>query len=74
MICRIQSVDLKLSRNLTIMGLAVILGMAIPDFFSKHPIRTGVAELDQMFNILLNIQMFIGGVIAFILDNTVGGK
>lgn len=56
------------------MGLAVILGMAIPDYFSKHPIQTGIAELDQMFNILLNIQMFIGGMIAFLLDNTVGGK
>lgn len=56
------------------MGLAVILGMAIPDYFSKHPIVTGVAELDQMFNILLNIRMFVGGVIAFVLDNTVTGE
>ncbi|KAH7719788.1 Protein Y59E9AL.4 [Aphelenchoides avenae] len=69
----LPSVDPKLSRNLTIMGLAVILGMAIPDYFSKHPIVTGVAELDQMFNILLNIRMFVGGVIAFVLDNTVTG-
>ena len=68
-----QFVNVKSTRNLTIMGLAIILGSAIPDFFEKHPVRTGVSEIDQVFNILLTIKMFVGGVIAFILDNSCGG-
>ena len=55
------------------MGLAIILGNAIPDFFEKNPVNTGVPEIDQVFNILLTIKMFVGGVIAFILDNSCGG-
>jgi uncharacterized membrane protein YqaE (UPF0057 family) len=56
------------------MGTAVILGMCIPKYFADNPINTGVMELDQMLNILLNINMFVGGIVAFALDNLVGGK
>uniref|UniRef100_A0AC34R3A0 C-CAP/cofactor C-like domain-containing protein n=1 Tax=Panagrolaimus sp. JU765 TaxID=591449 RepID=A0AC34R3A0_9BILA len=69
----LEFVNIKLSRNITIMGVAVIVGNAIPDYFSNHPINTGITEIDQMFNILLTIKMFVGGVIAFILDNSCGG-
>lgn len=55
------------------MGIAITMGMAIPDYFETHPVETGVRDVDQMFNILLQIRMFVGGVIAFILDNTCGG-
>jgi hypothetical protein len=50
---------------LTIIGLAVILGVIIPDYFHKNPVNTGLTEIDQMFNILLQIKMFVGGFIAF---------
>ncbi|KAI6215689.1 Solute carrier family 23 member 2 [Aphelenchoides besseyi] len=69
----LQSVDLKKSRNLTIMGIAIILGIIVPDYFHRNPVATGIREIDQMLNILLQIKMFVGGIIAFVLDNIAGG-
>ncbi|KTF92764.1 hypothetical protein cypCar_00020764 [Cyprinus carpio] len=33
----------------------------------------GVAELDQIITVLLTTEMFVGGFIAFVLDNTIPG-
>lgn len=33
----------------------------------------GIAEVDQILRVLLTTEMFVGGSIAFILDNTVPG-
>uniref|UniRef100_A0A8R1E7V6 Uncharacterized protein n=1 Tax=Caenorhabditis japonica TaxID=281687 RepID=A0A8R1E7V6_CAEJA len=66
-------IDLKLCRNLSIMGLSLLLGLIIPLHFEKHPIDSGNFELDSILNMLLNIKMLVGGVIATFLDNTVGG-
>jgi hypothetical protein len=49
-------------------------GMYIPEYFTRHPIKTGSTEVDQTLSILLEIRMIIGGLIAFILDNLVPGK
>ena len=68
-----QHVSLKSSRNMVIMGIAIIVGMTIPDYFEDNPIDTGIDNIDQMLNILLTIRMFVGGFIAFILDNIVSG-
>lgn len=35
---------------------------------------TGVPELDQILTVLLTTEMFVGGTIAFILDNTIPGN
>ena len=55
------------------MGVSIILGMVVPDYFQEHPVRTGIDSINQMLNILLTIKMFVGGFIAFILDNLVPG-
>lgn len=34
----------------------------------------GVAELDQILTVLLTTEMFVGGTIAFVLDNTIPGN
>jgi nucleobase transporter 1/2 len=70
----LQPVNLKSSRNLSILGLSIITGILIPDFVEKSPIRTGVDALDQTLNILLTTRMFIAGFIAFVLDNVSGSK
>lgn len=31
-------------------------------------------EIDQVLNVLLTTAMFVGGSVAFILDNTIPGK
>ncbi|CAB3409965.1 unnamed protein product [Caenorhabditis bovis] len=69
----LQSVDLRISRNLTIMGVAVIMGCTVPMHFEKHPLRTGITIVDDVFGTLLTIRMLIGGVIAFVLDNVTPG-
>jgi hypothetical protein len=33
----------------------------------------GVRDVDAVLNVVLNIQMLVGGVVAFVLDNTVPG-
>lgn len=35
---------------------------------------TGIVEIDQVLNVLLTTAMFVGGSVAFILDNTIPGK
>lgn len=37
-------------------------------------IITGIVEIDQVLNVLLTTAMFVGGSVAFILDNTIPGK
>ncbi|VDN37437.1 unnamed protein product [Cylicostephanus goldi] len=70
----LQNVDLRLTRNVTVMGTAVLMGAVIPYHFEKNRINTGVKTLDDCLNMLLSIQMLIAGVIAFVLDNTVPGS
>ncbi|RCN27464.1 hypothetical protein ANCCAN_26802 [Ancylostoma caninum] len=55
------------------MGTAILLGTLIPYHFEKNRVNTGVKSLDDCLNMLLGIRMLIGGVTAFILDNTVPG-
>lgn len=69
----LQPVDLKISRNLTILGLAVIMGITIPEYIEANHIDIGVKPLNEMLNILLTTRMFVGGFIAFLLDNISGG-
>lgn len=35
---------------------------------------SGVAELDQILTVLLSTEMFVGGFLAFCLDNTMPGE
>ena len=35
---------------------------------------SGIVEVDQVLNVLLTTAMFVGGSVAFILDNTIPGK
>lgn len=55
------------------MGLAIVAGVGIPLHFEQHPIRSGNITVDNIFNMLLSIRMLVGGVIAFLMDNIVGG-
>jgi len=69
----VQLVDLRLSRNSAILGFAIMLGILLPEYFKKVPIRTGNDTADQVLGILLSINMLVGGVIGFVLDNTIPG-
>uniref|UniRef100_A0A1I7ZKV3 Solute carrier family 23 member 2 n=1 Tax=Steinernema glaseri TaxID=37863 RepID=A0A1I7ZKV3_9BILA len=72
-LANLQYIDLKLSRNVTIIGVAIIAGLCVSDYFEQNPLSTGYDEADRVFNLLIRIRMVVGGLIAFALDNTVGG-
>ncbi|XP_060604590.1 solute carrier family 23 member 2-like isoform X2 [Ruditapes philippinarum] len=73
----LKFIDMDSTRNLTILGTALILGLMIPQYISNPEnaalIDTGNSELDQVIKVLLGTAMFVGGVVGFILDNTVPG-
>ncbi|KAJ8408890.1 hypothetical protein AAFF_G00247080 [Aldrovandia affinis] len=71
----LQSVDLNSSRNLFVLGFSMFSGLMLPNYLDAHPgsIRTGVEELDQIITVLLTTEMFVGGFLAFVLDNTIPG-
>ncbi|NXS31596.1 S23A1 protein, partial [Pomatostomus ruficeps] len=71
----LQFVDMNSSRNLFVLGFAMFFGLTLPNYLDAHPgaISTGVPELDQILTVLLTTEMFVGGTIAFVLDNTIPG-
>ncbi|EFO92323.1 hypothetical protein CRE_10929 [Caenorhabditis remanei] len=69
----LQTVDMKISRNLTIIGIAIIMSITTASHFEKTPLNTGNKTVDDVFGTLLTIRMLIGGLIAFTLDNIAPG-
>ena len=65
-----------LVRNLFIVGLSFFCGLAIPDWLRENndAIQTGSTAANQILNVLLSTSMFVGGIIAMVLDNTVPGN
>uniref|UniRef100_A0A8P4G8L1 Solute carrier family 23 member 1 n=1 Tax=Dicentrarchus labrax TaxID=13489 RepID=A0A8P4G8L1_DICLA len=72
----LQMVDLNSSRNLFVLGFSMFFGLTLPTYLDTHPnsISTGLAELDQILTVLLSTEMFVGGFLAFCLDNTIPGS
>ncbi|KAK2172433.1 hypothetical protein NP493_959g01036 [Ridgeia piscesae] len=71
----VHLIDMRVPRNLMILGIAMMLGMMLPPWVKGHPgvIKTGVAGLDQVLTVLLTTAMFVGGFVGCVLDNTVPG-
>ncbi|XP_023223250.1 solute carrier family 23 member 1-like isoform X2 [Centruroides sculpturatus] len=71
----LQYVNLNSTRNLFILGISLFLGICIPKWLQANPgaINTGVPTLDQIFTILLGTNMFVGGFLGFVLDNSIPG-
>lgn len=42
--------------------------------YHRSLLLSGVAELDQILTVLLSTEMFVGGFLAFCLDNTIPGS
>ncbi|XP_076352587.1 solute carrier family 23 member 2-like [Tachypleus tridentatus] len=71
----VQFIDLQSSRNILILGLSLFMGITIPKWFKGHPntIDVGNDAANQLITVLLNTSTFIGGLIAFVLDNSIPG-
>ncbi|XP_072026605.1 solute carrier family 23 member 1-like [Amphiura filiformis] len=74
-ISNLQFVNLRSSRNLFVLGFSTLMGLVVPHWIKRNPgaISTTIPELNQIITVLLSTGMFVGGVIAFSLDNTIPG-
>ncbi|KAE9421602.1 hypothetical protein Angca_004741 [Angiostrongylus cantonensis] len=72
-VSNLQTVDMSISRNMGILGFSMLFGMIVPEYFKRYPVDTGVHVFDDVINVLLKLQMFVGAMCACFLDNTVGG-
>lgn len=69
----LQFVNLNSSRNLFVLGFSLFMGFTIPYYISGSPIETNSTGFNDIANVLLSTNMFVGGVIAAVLDNTIPG-
>ncbi|XP_078527466.1 solute carrier family 23 member 1-like isoform X2 [Lissotriton helveticus] len=74
-ISNLQFADMNSSRNIFIIGFSIFSGLTIPNWVNKNTqrIETGILQLDQVILVLLTTGMFVGGLLGFILDNTIPG-
>ncbi|XP_047428964.1 solute carrier family 23 member 1-like isoform X1 [Mugil cephalus] len=74
-ISNLQSTDMNSSRNIFVFGFSMFSALVIPNWIHKNPdnLQTGVKEVDQVLRILLTTNMFVGGFLGFVLDNTIPG-
>ncbi|XP_055874425.1 solute carrier family 23 member 2-like isoform X2 [Biomphalaria glabrata] len=72
-ISNLQYVDLNSSRNLFVFGISIFFGLSVPNWVADNGIQTGNSLADQVLKVLFGTSMFVGGVLAFFLDNTIPG-
>ncbi|XP_033761401.1 solute carrier family 23 member 1-like isoform X2 [Pecten maximus] len=71
----LQYVDMSSSRNIFIVGISLFFGLSFPMWMKSHGnvINTGSDVADQILTVLLSTSMLVGGVLGFVLDNTIPG-
>ena len=70
----LQYIDLNSPRNLCILGVSLFFGISLPLWLQGNDvIYTGSDVINQILSVLLKTSMFVGGVIGFVLDNTIPG-
>lgn len=74
-ISNLQFVDLNSSRNLFVVGVPLFFGLSVSQWVGSQqkPFDTGDSNADQVLTVLCGTSMFVGGALAFILDNTIPG-
>lgn len=71
----IKFVNLDNTRNLFIVGVSTFCGLSFPAWFKDHPeqIQFGDDSINRFITVLIRNPMFVTGVLAFVLDNTIKG-
>ncbi|KAL4635785.1 solute carrier family 23 member 3 isoform X2 [Arapaima gigas] len=71
-----QYTHMDSGRNIFNIGFAVFMSLLLPRWFNLHPsfISTGVSILDVLLQSLMTLPVFLVGLLAFFLDNTVSGR
>ncbi|CAD5116485.1 DgyrCDS5365 [Dimorphilus gyrociliatus] len=69
-------VDVRSTRNMLVLGMAIIVAVSITSFLSSHKgyIQTSIPLLTATLTVLLHSPMFLGGLMACILDNILPGS
>lgn len=72
----LQNMDLASTRNVSIIGISLLMGVALPEWFRNNSqvFNTGYIELDNSLKTIAVNPNFLGGLLAFILDNSVPGN
>lgn len=61
--------DLHSQRNVTIVGLALLLGLGVPPWIQQHAFGFEPHWLSEILNAILRTGMAVGGLVALLLDN-----
>ncbi|XP_033757178.1 solute carrier family 23 member 2-like [Pecten maximus] len=71
----LKHVDLSSTRNVTIIGTSLLVGLMIPHWVQTYDdvINTGSRDADDVIMMLLGNPNLAGGVLACFLDNTIPG-
>lgn len=70
----LQYVNMNTSRNIFIVGVSLYFGLSLPKWVAENDhIRTGNDIVDQILSVLFGTSMFVGGLVGFVLDNTIPG-
>jgi len=70
----LQFVDLNSARNLFVVGLALFLGLSVPEYFKATPAVIEAAPwLADIINTIGKTGMAVGAIVATVLDNTIPG-
>ncbi|GFS10913.1 solute carrier family 23 member 1 [Elysia marginata] len=74
-VANLKHVDMDSARNVFIFGLSIYVGLGLPQWVreNRSSIKTGNDDLDNVVVVLGGTSMFVGGFLAFILDNTIPG-
>ena len=83
---QLQHVDMNQNRNVFVVGFGLFAGMSVPIYagnvssfeagFSNVPVLgelLGIPEVATTVGIILGTEIAVGGIAAFILDNTIPG-
>ncbi|KAK3105755.1 hypothetical protein FSP39_004949 [Pinctada imbricata] len=67
--------DMSSMRNITILGMAMFVGLMVPQWLADNPekVDTGSTDVDQVIRVLFGTASFTGGIIGFLLDNIIPG-
>nr|CAB3486481.1 unnamed protein product [Digitaria exilis]CAB3503634.1 unnamed protein product [Digitaria exilis]CAB3503641.1 unnamed protein product [Digitaria exilis] len=77
----LQFCNLNSFRTIFILGFSFFMGLSVPQYFNEFtaaaghgPIHTGARWFNDMINIPFSSKPFVGGLVAYVLDNTIQTK
>uniref|UniRef100_A0A0D9W0V2 Nucleobase-ascorbate transporter 6 n=1 Tax=Leersia perrieri TaxID=77586 RepID=A0A0D9W0V2_9ORYZ len=73
----LQFCNLNSFRTKFIVGFSVFMGLSIPQYFNEYtsvagygPVHTHARWFNDMINVVFSSKAFVGGAVAYLLDNT----